>query len=189
MPPRPDYRWLLVVSANLLLLWLTGAANHHLSSAWFPFRDFFTVHLYLGGLMVTFAALRLDARNGFIATFVTGLLADAATPLPFGTSLLLLGLAYAALLYGRQRFPRDEPVFGAVVALFANLFLFLALSFFLVGSNPHPARAWLRLFTDLLASQLVIFLVTPWFLALQARTFDLVRIHPETGRRVAPADF
>ncbi len=189
MPPRTDYRWLLVVLANLLLLWLTGLANHHLSSAWFPGQDFFTLHLYMGGLLVTFAAMRLDTRNGFIATFLTGLLADAGAPAPFGTSLLFFGLVHAALLYGRQRFPRDEPVFGTVVALFANLFLFLALSFFLVGSNPRPAQIWLRLFTDLLASQLVILLVTPWFLALQNRAFELVRIHPETGRRVAPADF
>ncbi|HYC70612.1 MAG TPA: hypothetical protein VEB66_05360 [Opitutaceae bacterium] len=185
----PDLRWTLAAVANLLLLWLTGLANHHLASAWFPFRDHFTGHLYLGGLFVTFSALRLDSRNGWIAVTVTGLLADAMTPVPFGTSVVLLGLAYAALLHGRQRFPRDEPLFGTVVALFTNLFLFLALSFFLVGANPSPARAWVRLLTDLVLSQLAIALVTPWFLALQSRGFELVRVHPETGRRVARADY
>lgn len=184
----PDLRWLPVTLANLLLLWLVGLANHHLSSAWFPFADTFSAHLYCGGLLVTFAALRLDSRNGWIVVGLTALLADAQTPAPFGTSLVLLGLVYAALLYGRQRFPRDEPVFGTVVALFSNLFLFLALSFFLVGANPQPAQAWLRLFTDLVLSQLAIAVLAPWFLALQGRAFELLRLHPETGRRVAPAD-
>lgn len=185
----PDFRWGVVVLANVLLLWLTGLANHHLASAWFPFASYFTAHLYLGGLFVVFAALRLDARNGWIAIVTTGILADVTTPVPFGTSIVLLGFAYAVLLYGRHRFPRDEPLFGTVVALFANLFLFLALSFLLVGAGPSPGRAWLRLFTDLVFSQLAIALITPWFLALQARAFDLARIHPETGRRVSPADY
>lgn len=185
----PDLRWGIVVLANLLLLWLTGLANHHLASAWFPFAEHFSGHLYLGGLCVVFAALRLDPRNGWIAVIMTGLLADAGTPAPSGTSVVLIGLAYAALLYGRARFPRDEPLFGTVVALFANLFLFLALSFLLVGASPSPARTWMRLFTDLVLSQLSLALITPWFLALQARGFELARIHPETGRRITPADY
>lgn len=187
---RPtDTRWAVVTLANVLLVWLCGLANSHLASAWFPFVDYFSTYLYLGGLFTTFAALRLDARNGWIAIILTGLVADSQTPAPFGTSVVLLGLVYAALLYGRHRFPRDEPLFGTVVALFTNLFLFLALSFLLVGTHPRPAHTWLRLFTDLIASQLVIALITPWFLALQAQAFALLRIHPETGRRITPADY
>jgi len=40
------------------------------------------------------------------------------------------------------------------VALLANLFLFIALSFLLVGSNPRPGDAWLRIFCDLFFSQI-----------------------------------
>ena len=185
----PDTRWAVVLLANVLLLWLGGIANSHLASAWFPFADYFSAHLYLGGLFTTFAALRLDPRNGWIATLLTGLAADAQAPVPFGTSVVLLGLVYAALLYGRQRFPRDEPLFGTIVALFCNLFLFLALSFLLVGAGPSPARTWLRLFADLILSQLVLAVITPWFLALQARSFELLRIHPETGRRITLAEY
>jgi len=103
---------------------------------------------------------------------------------PFGTSLVLLGLIHATLLYGRRQFPREGSVFGIVVAQFANLFLFIALSFLLVGGNPRPADAWLRIFADLIASQLAILVLAPWFLALQSRAMELAHIHPETGRRV-----
>ncbi len=173
---KHDPRWLLVLLANMLLWWLAGLVNNYLAPA--------SVHLYLGGLLVVYAALQLDRKHGTIAILLTGLMVDAQEPVPFGTTMLLLGLVHATLLYGRQRFPREGTVFSLVVALFANLFLFIALSFLLVGNSPRPGEAWLRIFVDLFASQLAILLVAPWFLALQARAMELVRIHPETGRRV-----
>lgn len=171
-----DYRWLLVFLANLLLLWLAGLANHYLAPQ--------ALSLYVAGLLVVYPALRLDPRHGFAATLLTGLAFDSLTPAPFGTHLVLLGLVHAVLLNGRQRFPRDEPIFATVVALLANLFLFLALSFLLIGTHPHPAQGWLRLFVDLLASQLVLGAATPWFMALQGRLLTLARLDPATGRRV-----
>jgi hypothetical protein len=171
-----DIRWLLVWLANLLLLWLTGLANHYLAP--------FALHLYVCGLMVGYAALRLDYRHGFLATVLTGLAFDAMQPVPFGTHVVLLGIVHATLLSGRRRFPREEPIFATVVALLANLFLFIALSVLLIGAGPRPAEAWLRIFVDLLVSQVGVALITPWFMALNARLLELARLNPETGRRV-----
>ena len=174
---RFDPRWLIVLLANMLLWWLVCLANNLLADH--------SIHLYLGGLFIVYASLRLDWKHGVTATVLTGLMFDAMEPVPFGTSMMLLGLVHATLVYGRQRFPREGAVFGIVVALLANLFLVIALSFLLVGANPRPGEAWLRIFVDLLASQLVILAVTPWFLELQAQAMHLARIHPETGRRVS----
>ncbi|HVZ64797.1 MAG TPA: hypothetical protein VG936_09520 [Lacunisphaera sp.] len=173
---RYDPRWLIVTAANLLLWWLLGILNDRLADS--------AVHIYAGGLFVAYAALRLDRKHGTIAVVLTGLLLDAAEPVPFGTSVLLFGLIHATVLYGRQQFPREGAVFGLVVALLANLFLFIALSFLLIGANPRPGEAWLRVFVDLLVSQGCILLVGPWFFALQDRAMELVRIHPETGRTI-----
>ena len=182
---RYDYRWLVVFGSNLLLLWLGGLANHYLAHFSFLWIEHCTVTIYLGGLLVTYAALRLDSRHGWISTLLTGLAADSYSALPFGTSLVLFGLIYAVMLHGRQRFPREELMFAIVVALLANLFLFIAISFLLVGTNPRPAGAWIRIFFDLLASQIAIVLLTSWFLSLQNAVFIFLRQHPETGRRVA----
>ena len=179
-----DPRWLIVLLANLLLWWLAGLANNYLYRFSFLWLDYVSVHLYVGGLFVVYSALRLDRKHALVAVVLTGVMIDAVEPVPFGTSVVLLGLILATLFYGRQRFPREGSVFGIVVALFSNLFLVIALSFLLVGANPRPAEAWLRIFVDLLASQLVLVLITPWFLALQDRAMELVQIHPETGRRV-----
>ena len=173
---RFDPRWLIVFLANLLLWWLVCLANNLLADH--------SVHLYVGGLFIVYASLRLDWKHGVVATVLTGLTIDAMEPVPFGTSMILLGLVHATLVYGRQRFPREGAVFGIVVALLANLFLVIALSFLLVGANPRPGEAWLRIFVDLLASQVVILVIAPWFLELQAQAMQLAQIHPETGRRV-----
>jgi cell shape-determining protein MreD len=169
---RYDPRWLIVFAANLLLCWLVGLLNDLLAPG--------AVHVYIGGLFVVYSALRLDRKHGLIAVVLTGLLVDATAPVPYGTSMLLFGLVHATLLYGRQRFPREGAVFGI-----ANLFLVIALSFLLVGANPRPGAAWLRIFADLIASQLALLVITPWFLALQDRAMELASIHPETGRRVS----
>lgn len=182
---RYDPRWLIVTLANLLLWWLLGLANHYLAAVDLWFIGYASFHLYLGGLFVAYAALRLDAWHGLLATILTALLIDAAEPVPYGTSLFLFALVHVVVLYGRHRFPREGAIFAIVVALLANLFLVLTLSTLFVGANPRPASAWLRIFCDLFLSQVTIALVTPWFIALQDRAMAWVEIHPETGRHVA----
>ena len=71
---RRDIRWLLVLACNLLLGWLAGLANHHLGP--------YGINLYLGGLTVVYAGLRLEERHGLAAVFLTGLANDAQTPEP-----------------------------------------------------------------------------------------------------------
>jgi len=182
---RADPRWLVVLLANLLLWSLLGTANHYLARFSFLWLDYCSIHLYVGGLFVVYPALRLSSKHGWIAISLTGLMMDALQPVPFGADMILLGLVYATLIYGRHRFPREGSVFGVVVALFSNLFLIICLSFMLIGASPRPGEAWIRVFGDLIASQCVILLITPWFLALQDRGMELAGIHPVTGRRSA----
>ena len=181
---RYDPRWLIVTLANLLLCWLVGLANHYLAVFHVPLLGDWSVYLYLGGLMVTYGALRLDSAHGLTATILTAFMVDSLEPVPFGTSLFLFTLVHVTVLYGRQRFPREGAIFAIVVALLANLFLVIALSFLLVGANPRPGSAWLRIFVDLFFSQVAIVLVAPWFIALQDRAMEIAQIHPETGRHV-----
>jgi rod shape-determining protein MreD len=90
---------------------------------------------------------------------------------------VLFGLMHVILFHLRTRFPREELIFGVVVALLANLGLFLALSFVLLGDHPASGVAWLRLLADLGWSQLFIAAVAPWFLALQQHALELGRVN------------
>jgi rod shape-determining protein MreD len=170
-------RWLIVFATTLLLWSLVGQLNHYLAPL--------GVYLSIGGLLVTFAALRLSLRNGLIATILIALAVDAVEPVPqvghhlfFGPHLLLFTAVHVVIFHLRARFPREETLFGLGTALLANLGLFLGLSFVYVelGAPQHPAAASLRLLADLGWSQLFILAIAPWFLSLQQRALELGRI-------------
>jgi cell shape-determining protein MreD len=158
-------RAIILSAASLLLALLLGQLNHYLA-AW-------QIHVWCGGLFVAFAALRVGYRTGAAAAFIAGLLLDAGEPVTFGTQGFLFLAAHAMIFNIRSRAPRDETIVGVVVALLANLALFLAMSFLRIDPAVEPARAWLRVFADLLASQIVLALIAPWFFSVQTRLLEL----------------
>lgn len=158
----------LVLFLTLVLLWLAVTQlNHSLSAR--------HIHVWIGGLFLVHGALALSLRSGLGAALLAGALWDATTPVAFGTHLLLFATAHVVLFHLRDRVPRDETVAQVVIALLANLALFLAFSFLQVSHLPQPAAVWPRIIFDLICSQVVIALVAPWFLALQDRALVLAR--------------
>ena len=172
-----DPRWLVVVLANLLLAFLTGQANHTLSHL--------PASVCLAGLCLPVAALRLRFHTGLIALFLTGLLLDAARPVPFGSGALLLSALLVLWHVLRPRLPREGLVPALAGALLANLVLFFAPPL-LAGPDALRSATAGRMGCDLLLSQLGVLVVGPWFFALQDKTLrlwgvDLAREAREPG--------
>jgi rod shape-determining protein MreD len=170
-------RWLIVFATTLLLWSIVCQINHYLS----PFGVFISA----GGLLVTFAALRLNLRNGLAATILIGLAVDALEPIPVvghhvfqGPHLLLFTTAHILIFRVRGRFPREEALFALSTALVANLGISLGLFFIYVVLAPFPvsSSAGSRLLADLAWSQLFIVAAGPWFFSLQQRALELGRI-------------
>jgi rod shape-determining protein MreD len=150
----------LVTALTLVLLWaLVAQANHALAEV--------RVYLFLGALFVAFSALRLPLRGGIITSLIGGMICDANAPVVFGTHALLFAVAHAVIFHLRDRIPRDDTIARILVVLLTNLGLFLVFSFIQIARSPAPAAVWPRLIADLLCSQVVITVITPWFLALQ----------------------
>ncbi len=162
-------RWLVPFATMMLLWWLIAQVNHYLADRGVTF--------FVGGLLVAFAALRLNLRHGLAASLLAGLAIDAVEPVPFGTHLLLFAAVHVVIFHLRTRFPREETITGVVTALFANLALFLALSVLLLDNHPAPATAWLRLLVDLACSQVLVGAIAPWFFAFQQRVLELCRVN------------
>jgi rod shape-determining protein MreD len=164
----PAHRRSLIIAACGFLLWqLIAQGNHYLAPA--------RLYIWVGGLFVTFAGLRLAAQEGFNACFLLGLLIDAVTPVPFGLHAFLFGIAQLVLLRVRHRFAGTETLVAVTVALLANLALFLVMAFLHLGDAPDPASAGLRMLMDLLISQCVLALIAPWFFALQLHSLEFAR--------------
>jgi hypothetical protein len=150
------------IFATLFLLWVLVSQLNHLLASWH-------VYLWVAGLFVTFAAIALPLRAGLAASLLGGLLCDATTPVAPGTHLLLFAAAHIILFNVRDRVPRDETVARVVIALLANLSLFLVFSFLQITRLPEPAAVWPRIIFDLICSQVFLALIAPWFFALQTR--------------------
>ena len=159
-------RTAIVIFLAILLLWALVLQLNHFLAVW-------RVYLFVGGLLVTYAALRLSLRTGLLVTAGTGLVVEAGTGLTPGTQLVLLCAAHALIYHVRDRVPRDQTVTRVLIALLANLALFLLLSILLVGQGPAPAAVWPRLIFDLVCSQVFVALVAPWFFAFQERALEL----------------
>lgn len=156
-----------VIFATQLILWAVLSELNHALAHWH-------IYLWTGALFVTFAAIALPLRSGLAVTLLGGLLCDAATPVTFGTHMLLFAAAHVILFNIRDRVPRDETMGQVVIALLVNLGLFLVFSFVEISGLPSPATAWPRLIFDLVCSQILIALVAPWFFALQAQALSWV---------------
>ncbi len=170
-------RWLIVFAASLLLWSIVCQVNHYLAP--------YGAYLSVGGLLVTFAALRLNLRNGLTATILIALAVDSLEPVPavanhliFGPHLLLFATAHVLIFHLRNRFPREETLFGLGTALLANLAIFPGLSFLYVelAAPPASGTASLRLLADLGWSQLFILIAAPWFFSLQERALELAHV-------------
>ncbi len=159
-----DPRWIVVVLANALHVFLGGQFNHYLAH--------FPVSAFLFGACLPLAGLRLRFGPGLIAVFLSGLVVDAGRPVPFGSSAVLLGLLFTCWHAVRSRLPREgaaPPIIGALVA---NLVLFFAQPL-LLGTDVALGATWGRVLVDLLLSQFIVALLMPWFIALQEQALLL----------------
>lgn len=159
----------LTLFASLLLLWTVVAqVNHAVSSV--------HVHVFAGGLFVSFAALTQPRWLGLCVTVLGGLLCDANTPVVFGTHALLFAAAHLMVAHMRERVPRDDTLGRTIVTLVANGLLYLALGLTQWGQIPAAITIWPRVLTDFVASTTFVALVTPWWFALQARALQVARV-------------
>jgi cell shape-determining protein MreD len=159
-------RTTFIIFACCVVLWIcVSQFNHYLA----PLH----LSVFVGGLLVTFSALRLGFREGWWASILIGLLIDSSAAVSFGFHALVFAVVHVGVFNLRGRFPREETTFGLIVALLANLALFLIITVSLIHRSPAPFAMLPRLLVDLLASETLVFLAAPWFFALQEHALEI----------------
>jgi hypothetical protein len=161
---RYDLRWLVVTAGNLAFLFGVGQANHCLAALDFGWlRGPF--HLFLLGLPVAFAALRLRLVQGLAAVVPTALAFEAALPARPGFFVIACSACFCIALALRGSVSRFAPARALAASLLVNLALVAAISIHAISAGGAASVA--RIVTDLLASQAVLVLLTGWFFAWQ----------------------
>lgn len=158
-------RSILVLCACGALLWtIFGQVNHYLSD--------WHISLFVGGLLVTFPALRLPYRDGWKIAVLLGLWCDTGAPVRFGLHAVMFMAAHTFIFHLRGRFPREEAFLGTVVALIANAAIFIVLTGALITRHPAPFAALPALLLDLFLSELFVAVTAAWFFALQEHALE-----------------
>lgn len=159
-------RRLAILLLSQVLLWaLVGQLNHALTGV--------RVYVFAAALYIAHATLWQPWRTGLLAAVLGGLLCDASAPVAFGTHMLLFAAAHVATFQLRERLPREDPIGVVVIVLLVNFGLFIVFSLTQIGHSPVPGAMAIRLLVDLVCSQVLLALITPWFFALQARALVL----------------
>ncbi|HLS27854.1 MAG TPA: hypothetical protein VK041_04335 [Opitutales bacterium] len=172
-----DFRWLLVLLANLLMIALVAEINHYLA--------IFSVHIFLGGLLLAFGVLRLRLRQGLIANGITALVLDSLNPLPFGQTFFLLLTCHTIVFSLRGHLPRENIRSGTLIAAGMNLAIFLTLTLLNIGGQLNNSSYWQRIFVDGTISTFALFLIAPWFLSLQKTALAFIGIDLDAEQREA----
>lgn len=163
----------LILFLTLVLLWTIVAQVNHAFSSFAAMR----CYVFVGGLYFTFAALTQPLRPGLASVILGGVICDANAPATlFGSHTLLFMVGFFVLFNARDRLPREDTTGRVVIALLANLVIFLVFSFSQVIRSPAPSAVWPRLLADLAVSEIFLAIITPWFFALQTRALVLAGV-------------
>ena len=173
---RRDHRWLVLLGTSILLWFIIGEVNHHLAR--------WNLSLYVGGLMLTFGLLYFPRKTGLLHALFLGLWMDAASPQPFGLSMVLFALAHLTFFHFKQKLPTEETVTAVSFALLLNAGIFLFLTLWHLTGVPDFAGYALKAATDFLLSQILILLIAPWYLALQNEILHYCGIFLEREQRM-----
>jgi hypothetical protein len=177
---RHDLRWLVITMGNIAFLFIVAQANHYLAALDAGFLRG-PVHLFLLGLPVTFAALRLRLSQGLAVALLTALAYEAALPVTPGLFVITCGACLCITVAVRGNFNRFEPTSALVATLVVNFALIAAVSLYVRPSGGTVAG--LRIAVDLVASQLVAGALTGWFFAWQLALLRLFGFNLETELR------
>lgn len=178
---QTDFRWLVAFGGSFVFLFLVGQADHYLSDT--PLLGV-SLYLFMLGLPVGFAALRLSLGQGLAATLATAMLAEAGLPFAAGT-LVLPAAACLCLTHAlRVNFNRLNPSSAIAVSLSINLVLMIVLT---IAARPIVwSEAWQRVLADFLLSEAAVAALTGWFFSAQIALQRMFGFNLETELREAP---
>lgn len=178
---KVEFRWLAAFGGSFVFLSFVGQFNHYLADTPLIGGSF---HVFLLGLPVAFAALRLSLGQGLAATVATAMLAEAGLPFAPGTIVLPAAACLCLTHALRVNFNRLNPSSAVTASLATNAALMLALT---IAARPYDwGGAWPRMLVDFLLSEVLVAALTGWFFSAQIALLAMFGFNLETELRESP---
>jgi len=171
------FTWIICIFANCLLIYLTQLVNHSLGAIALP--------LFTLGLTLIFPVLYLPYLQGLIATLITALFFDSTEAISsFGYSYYILGIAFTTVYCVYHHFKLYSPLHTILLIQFTNLSLLITYHLILNFENGFNPHFFHKLFQVVIASKIILLLISTWFLNLQATLFHTFSFHhPSTKKQ------
>lgn len=161
-------RWIFVSVGHFILLFLISQFNNQLSQI--------HIHLTVTGLAVAFSSLELNFKQSILSLIPIALVIDAKSPLPFGTSIIILLSLSTVIFMIRSRVRRENSRTSIPFSLAINLCLFSA---YTIYSMRHLGWEQVNLSMtvwNLFCSSVVIAFIHSLFFDLQIMLLEFVGI-------------
>ena len=159
MTRRNVPRWILLWGLNSVLLLFVKMVNDTLSTC--------GLSLYVSGLILLYPALYLGIRSGLPCIALTGLIADASTPITFGTSMLLFCTVFSLLLSLRSTLQRLNAWQLGLVFQLVNFVLYLSCFLCWISQHLYSYYFGTAFFLNLIISQVCVAISCKSFFNLQ----------------------
>jgi len=160
---RSDSRWIVVFVGNAAFLFLVAQLNHYLTGVSLG-RGPMQLHVFLLGLPIAFAALRLNLKHGLAAVIPSALFAEAGLPLPPGLLTMICTTCFCVTVAVRSTFNRFATTSALIVVAILNLIIILALSIAVLREGNLSSS---RIVVDIAISETAVVLLTSWFFSAQ----------------------
>lgn len=170
-------RWLIVTAIHFLTLFAFSEINTYLSQ--------WGISILITGMLLSFSSLVLSHTQGTLSLIPIAFYLDSRSPLPFGSSLIILiGLHYLVAGF-RYQFHRESGGISMAVSLIANIAIHLLYTLFAIVHLGSEGLNSLQIGLNLLCSSLVIALLNPFYLSTLIRFLELFGIKIAQEQRQA----
>ena len=170
-------RWLIITIAHYVTLFLFEQLNYYL--------NIWGIEIMVIAMLLSFSSLSLTHMQGALSLIPIALYLDSHSPLPFGSSLvILIGLHYLIVGF-RKQFRREANSIGLSVALISNLAIHLLYTLFALTYLGSEGLDGARIGLNLLGSSLVIGILNPFYSSLLEDLLSLCGIKLAQEQRQA----
>lgn len=125
-----------------------------------------SITLFLPGLFLAYPALNLRFYPALFCNVVTGLLIDATSPVPFGSTAIIFLLIQLVINKYRSNIKKNNLYHGWVISQVTNLIIFSFVTLYFNAAHLFEIGIFVRTVFDFIISQLILALLTPWYLSL-----------------------
>ena len=165
MHPRQYKPLLIALLANGFLSLALTELNHHLAG--------WSITLLLPAAFVLFAGLNLSYRQGLTACILTGLLHDAALPVPDGFFTLTLPTLHLAFHRFRSKLHKKGGLGTALLAQVLNFGALILLAISLSYERESILSHFPSVLMQVFLSQILLLLIGLYFLEIQRKLVTL----------------